>query len=109
MTTRKKGHGQLAKERPFSYGRLLRLDYEDSDSSTLILLVDCSKGVRKMYVSEEWLVKESCWSELFKFDNLIITLWSYIHGHVNLREASPSPQTTTQGRLPVNQGHQGKR
>ena len=50
MTTRKKGHGQLAKERPFSYGRLLRLDYEDSDSSTLILLVDCSMGVRKMYV-----------------------------------------------------------
>ena len=109
VTARNKGHGQLPKARLFSYGRLFRLDKEDSDSSTLILLVDCSKGVRKMYVSEEWLVKESCWSELFKFDNLIITLWSYIHGHVNLREASPSPQTTTQGRLPVNQGHQGKR
>ena len=27
VMARNKGHGQLAKERPFSYGRLLRLDY----------------------------------------------------------------------------------
>ena len=50
-----------------------------------------------MYVSEDRLVKESCGLESFKFviettDNLITTLRPYIQGHVNLREASPSPQ-----------------
>ena len=67
-----------------------------------------------MYVSEDQLVKESRGLKSFKFaiettDNLITTVRPYIQGHVNLREASPSPQTTTQGRLPVNQGHQGRR
>ena len=33
VTTRNKGSGQIGKERPFMYGRLLRLDYEDSDST----------------------------------------------------------------------------
>ena len=32
VTTQNKGHGQLGKERPFTYGRLLRLDYENPDS-----------------------------------------------------------------------------
>ena len=50
-----------------------------------------------MYVSEDRLVKESCGLESIKFalettDNLTTTLWPYIQGHVNLREASPSPQ-----------------
>ena len=33
VTVRNKGSGQIGKERPFMYGRLLRLDYEDSDST----------------------------------------------------------------------------
>ena len=82
---------------PFSYGRLLQLDYEYPDSSTLILLVDCLKGAWKMYVSKEQLVKESCGPESFRFaidstDNWITTLRPYIQGHVKMREASPSPE-----------------
>ena len=93
VTARNKGHGQLGKERPFIYGRLLRLDYEDPDSSTLILHVNCSQEVRKMYVSEDRLVKEACGPESFRFafestDNLITTLQPYIQGHINMREAS---------------------
>ena len=60
LIARNKGYDQLAKDRPLSYRRLLHFDYEDPDSNTLILLVDCSKGVRKMYVSEDRFVKESC-------------------------------------------------
>ena len=97
LNARNKDHDQLAKDHPFSYARLLFLDYEDPDSKSLILLVDCSKGVRKMYVSEDQLVKESRGLKSFKFaiettDNLITTVRPYIQGHVNLREASPSPQ-----------------
>ena len=41
------------------YGCVVRLDYKDPNSLNLIRLVDCSKGVRTMYVSEDRLVKES--------------------------------------------------
>ena len=96
LTTRSKGHGQLTKEHPFFCGRVLRLDYEDLHSLNLILLVDCSKGVRKMYVFEDRLVKDSCGPESFKVTieasyNLITTLRPYIEGHMTLREVSPSP------------------
>ena len=95
-TAKKKGDGQLDKDRPFMYGRILRLDYEDFDSLNLILMVDCSKGVCKMFLSEDRLVKESCGLESFKLtletsQNLIITLRPYIQGHITLRDASPSP------------------
>ena len=60
LIARNKGHCELAKDRPLSYVRLLHLDYEDLDSNNLTLLVDCSKGVRKMYVSDDRLVKDSC-------------------------------------------------
>ena len=41
LTARTKGRGQLIKDRPFSYGRILRLNYEDPDSENLVLLVEC--------------------------------------------------------------------
>ena len=96
LIAQNKGHEQLEKERPFGYGCILRLDYGDPDSQNLILLVDCSKGVRKMFLSEDRLVKESCGSKSFKVaidiaNNLITTLRPYIQGHVSLKEASPSP------------------
>ena len=78
-----KGQGQLGKDPPFSYGRILRLDYEDPNSVNLILLVDCSKGVCKIFVSEDLLVKHSCGPESLRsaiqeYNNLITTLGPYI-------------------------------
>ena len=65
------------------YGHILRLDYEDSDSVNLLVMIDCSKGVRKVYMSEYRLVMKSCGPESFKLDlessqNLIVTLRPYI-------------------------------
>ena len=55
LAARNKGHDQLAKDRPFSYGRLLHLDYEDPDSNMLILLVDCSRGFERcMFGKISW-------------------------------------------------------
>ena len=59
-TAKKKGDGKLDKGRPFMYGCILRLHYEDSNSLNLIVMVDCSKGVCKMFLSKDQLVKESC-------------------------------------------------
>ena len=57
LTACNKGRGQLTKDRPFNYGRILRLDYEDLDSENLVLLVECSikgssqdVGVQKTYL-----------------------------------------------------------
>ena len=96
LIAQNKGHEQLEKERPFGYGCILRLDYGDPDSQNLILLVDCSKGVRKMFMSEDRLVKDLCGPKSFKVaiettTNMITTLRPYIQGHVSLKEASPSP------------------
>ena len=38
LIAQNKGHDQLAKDCPFSYGRLLCLDYGDPDSNNLIIL-----------------------------------------------------------------------
>ena len=78
------------------YGRILHLDYEDSDSVNILVMIDCSKGVRKVYLSEDRLVKKSCGPESFKLDlessqNLIVALRPYIQGHISLKDASPSP------------------
>ena len=97
LITRNKGRGQLTKDRPFSYGRILRLDYEDPDFENLVLLVECSKGVRKMWVSEDLLVKDSCGPKSFQQEiaitnNLITSLRPYIQGHVSLKDRLPSPK-----------------
>ena len=94
IMSRNKGQGQLAKDRPFGYGRILRLDYEDPDSEILVLIIEWSKGVCKMWVCEDLLVKDSCGPESFRLaidqsNNLITTLRPYIQGHVSLKEHLP--------------------
>ena len=59
-------------------------------------MIDCSKGIHKVFLSEDRLVKKSCGLETFKIDledslNLIVTLRPYIQGHKSLRDGSPSP------------------
>ena len=96
LVTRLEGRGMLAQDRPFNYGKNLRLDYKDAYSNNLIVLVGCTKGVRKMIVSEDYLLKDSCRPECFRnvvetSTNLITTLRPYIEGHVTLKQASLSP------------------
>ena len=94
-TAKKKGDGQLERDTPFMYGCILCLDYEDLDLVNLLAMIDCSKGVCKVYLLDNRLVKKSCGPETFKIDlenflNLIVTLRPYIQGHKSLRDTSPS-------------------
>ena len=59
-TTKKKGDGHLEKDTLFMYGHILRFDYEDSDSRNILVMINCSKGVHKVYLSKDRLVKKSC-------------------------------------------------
>ena len=67
-TAKKKGDGQLDKDKPFMYDRILRIDYEDSNSLNILVMIDCSKGVRKLLLSEDQIVKKFCGPEPFKLD-----------------------------------------
>ena len=62
----------------------------------ILVMIDCSRGVRKVYLSKDRLVKTSCGLESFgKYlevsQNLIVTLRLYIQGHVTLKKPSPTP------------------
>ena len=53
ITSRNKSQGQVAKERPpFGYDWILRLDYEDPDLDNLVILVEFTKGLCKVWVRE---------------------------------------------------------
>ena len=94
-SAKKKGDDQLQKDTTFMYGRILRFDYEDEDSTNIVVMIDCAKGVHKVVLSEDRLVKESRGPESFQKNlessqNLIVSLRPYIEGHLTVRVPSPS-------------------
>ena len=94
-SAKKKGNCQLQKDTTFMYGLILRFDYEDEDSTNIVVMIDCTKGVRKVVLFEDRLVKESRGPESFQKNlessqNLIVTLRPYIQGHITVRVHFPS-------------------
>ena len=43
-----------------TYGKVERLEYQDEDSTSLVLTVETSKGERKLLLSEKKLIIYSC-------------------------------------------------
>ena len=114
IVARSAGPGKLAQGRTFSYGRVLRVDYEDPDSMNMILLVDCSKGVRKIFVLEDNLVKANCGPQVLReaieaSKNLIPTLRPYINGHVSFRDEPTSPPKAPPKKIAVQRKPQKKK
>ena len=52
------GKGQLESCKIFTYGRLRNVDYEDSESPSLLLDIESSGGIRQVLVDENNLVPE---------------------------------------------------
>ena len=84
----------------FSYGKLLKVNYQDKDSIAYTVLVETSKGTCELLLSENILVVSGChlelWHILSESDNIIITLEPFIGGHVSFAssdEASPDDQS----------------
>ena len=114
IVARSVGSGKITEGRTFSYVRVLRVDYEDPDSMNMILLVDCSKGVRKIYVLEDNLVKVNCGKEVLRevieaSTNLVPTLRPYISGHVSLSEELPSPAKAPPKKISIQRKPQKKK
>ena len=81
------GTGVISHGQVFSYGKILRVDYEDEESDALKVAVETSKGSRELLLSEKNLVVSHCQPVelrhiLSEGDNMIITLEPFIGGRV---------------------------
>ena len=73
------GKGKLEQGKMFTYGRLRNVEYEDSESSNLILDVQSIAGKRRVVVDENNLVVGCCTPKVWRKDiqtkkNLIVSL-----------------------------------
>ena len=64
LTAQNKGHDQLAKDRPFNYGRLLCLDYKDPDSNTLIFSCRLFEGGSKDVCFRRSVGQRVAWAKI---------------------------------------------
>ena len=90
-----KGKGKLEKGKMFTYGRLHNVDYEDSESSNLLLDVQSIAGMRRVVVDENNLVTYYRTPKVLRKDiqtknNLIVALRPYVIGELMLAQAMTS-------------------
>ena len=86
------GKGKLEKGKMFTYGRLRNVDYEDSESSNLLLDVQSTTGKRRVVVDENNLVTDCCTPKVLRKDiqtknNLIVALRPYVIGELMVAQA----------------------
>ena len=91
------GKGKLEQGKMFTYGRLRNVDYEDSESSNLLLDVESSGGIRRVLVDENNLVLECCNPKVLRKDiqtknNLIVALRPYVTGELMVAQAETPPK-----------------
>ena len=73
------GTGVVSEGHMFSYGRMVKVDYQDEDSQAYIVQVDTSKGRCDLLLSENMLVIGSCQHVELRYvlkehDNIIMEL-----------------------------------
>ena len=90
------GKGKLEKGKMFTYGRLRNVDYEDSESSNLLLDVQSTVGKQQVVVDKNNLVTDCCTPNVLRKDiqmknNLIVALRSYVIGELIVAQAE-TPQ-----------------
>ena len=91
------GKGKLEQGKMFTYGRLRNVDYEDSESSNLLLDVETSRGIRRVLVQENNLLLECCNPKVLRKDiqtknNLIVALRPYVTGELMVAQAETPPK-----------------
>ena len=92
-----KGKGKLEKGKMFTYGRLRNVDYEDSESSNLLLDVQTTAGLQQVVVDENYLVPDCCSPKVLRKDiqtknNLIVALRPYVIGELMVAQAETPPK-----------------
>ena len=81
------GKGKLEKGKMFTYGRLRNVDYEDSESSNLLLDVQSTSGMQRVVVNENNLVTDCCTPKVLRKNiqtknNWIVVLRPYVIGEL---------------------------
>ena len=91
------GKGKLEQGKMFTYGRLRNVDYEDSESSNLLLDVQTTAGLQQVVVDENYLVPDCCSPKVLRKDiqtknNLIVALRPYVIGELMVAQAETPPK-----------------
>ena len=86
------GKGKLEQGKMFTYGRLRNVNYEDSESSNLLLDVQTTTTLRRVLVDENNLVLECYSPKVLRKDiqtknNLIVALRPYVIGDLMVAQA----------------------
>ena len=91
------GKGKMDLSKSFTYNPLRNVEYEDCDSTNLLLDVESSSGIRRVLVDEVNLVGECCSPKMLRKDtqmkhNLIVALHAYVIGELMVTNATTPPK-----------------
>ena len=103
ILAKSEGEGKLQVGKTFNYGQIKNVEYEDNDSSNLLLHVDSSMGMQRVGVDEGNFITDSCHPKALKKDvetknNLIVALRSYIKGELMVAQACTPPKSAKKGK-----------
>ena len=91
------GKGKLELGKTFNYGHVTKLEYEDIDSSSIIIDVSSSIGSRRLRLNKGNLVKNCCNPNSLRKDiqtknNLLVAPRPYVTGEIMSGEAQKPPK-----------------
>ena len=97
ITAKSDGEGKLQLGKTFNYGHVTKLEYEDIDSTSILIDVSSSVGNRRLRLDEGNLVPESCNPKALRKDlqtknNLLVALRPYVTGEMMTGEAETPPK-----------------
>ena len=97
ITAKLDGQGKLELGKTFNYRHVTKLEYEDIDSTSIIIDVSSSVGSRRLRLDEGNLVPECCNPKLLCKDlqmknNLLVALWPYVTREMMSGEAQTPPK-----------------
>ena len=87
ITAKSDGQGKSELGKTFNYGHVTKLEYQDIDSTSIIIDVSSSVGLRRLRLEEGNLVPECCnpkslCKDLQTKNNLFIALRPYVTGEM---------------------------
>ena len=89
--------GKLVLGKTFNYGHVTKLEYEDIDSSSIIIDVSSSVGSMRVRLDEGHLVDDCCNPKSLRKDietknNLLVALQPYVTGEMMSGEVEAAPK-----------------
>ena len=104
ITAKSDGQGKVEFGKTFNYGHVTKLEYEDIDSTSIIIDVSISVGSRRLRLDEGNLAPECCNPKSLRKDlqtknNLLVALRPYATREIMTGEAETPPKKSRKTNL----------